>query len=360
MDAASVLTPTRSEINTFRVMANTDFTNWDKSDPNRLLLGGRTLLTPPASSPQITPPRTPQRTPLPPSPPASPIIVEDHASVVQEPSSPPRVDPEVRAQARKTTEHEILLEKEGLLNELALMEKQGLVKLHRQLSISDSLEEIQFQYDRASGMLATAQAVEWAKTGIKMGSGLLEGLVKRMGVGVADGFSNNLCKDMSKFNRPLTRVYRKYWRRGNTSPEMELFMIVAGALVMTVYQNKNPMGTARTEPMARPVPPAPEWKAPTIPAAPTIPTVPLRLPAAPPLIRIPAAWQTGVPKPQEHVKQEPVRPEPVKQEPIRPEMDVKQELTPPRPEAVRRINMSSPTKTSRRRAAAAEALNLDS
>ena len=81
------------------------------------------------------------------------------------------------------------------------------------------------------------------KSGIKIGSNLLEMLMKKFGLTIVDGFSNNLCKDMSKFNKPLTKMYRKYWRRGTSSPESELAMIVFGALAVTVMANKGLTGS---------------------------------------------------------------------------------------------------------------------
>lgn len=150
---------------------------------------------------------------------------------------------------------EASIEKEALLYELELMEKQGLIKLHRNLDMNNTLEEIQYQYDRTNMIVSTQQTVDWAKTGIKMGSSILEALMKKFGISVVEGFSNNLCKDMNKFNKPLTKMYRKYWRRGTSSPEMELAMIVFGALAMTVMGNKGLMGSKPSEPLARPVVP---------------------------------------------------------------------------------------------------------
>jgi hypothetical protein len=43
------------------------------------------------------------------------------------------------------SERDVLLEKEALLEEINMMQKQGLVTLYRELGIKDSLEEIQFQ-----------------------------------------------------------------------------------------------------------------------------------------------------------------------------------------------------------------------
>ncbi len=147
-----------------------------------------------------------------------------------------------KSKYREEVDAEIEAEKEGLLAELANLERQGLTKLVRPLSMADSLEEIQFQYDRTQAEINSNQMVEFAKSAIKMGSGMVEMVLKKTGIKLVDGYHNNLCKDMNKFNRPLNRLYKKYWRRGGVSPEAELGMLVFGSLAWTVIQNK--MGSA--------------------------------------------------------------------------------------------------------------------
>lgn len=296
----SVRTPTRSELNTFKVMSNLDFTDLTKQEPQKW-------------SP--APARVPEE------PPEMPYAHEEvqkegpsdtwggadmaglhglsgleslahesglssadlkeldkHAELEtlveqdtkrdeaqmekgQVPDDSRRDQEEVRessATRRRAAQEaamEASIEKEALLYELELMEKQGLIKLHRNLDMNNTLEEIQYQYDRTNMIVSTQQTVDWAKTGIKMGSSILEALMKKFGISVVEGFSNNLCKDMNKFNKPLTKMYRKYWRRGTSSPEMELAMIVFGALAMTVMGNKGLMGSKPSEPLARPVVP---------------------------------------------------------------------------------------------------------
>ena len=140
------------------------------------------------------------------------------------------------------SEHEMKIEidaeKEGLLAELANMERQGLYKTVKQLTMADSLEEIQFQYDRAQSEINANQIVDFAKTAIKMGSGMVEMVMKKAGIKVIDGYHTNLCKDMTKFNRPLNRIYKKYWRRGGLSAEAELGLLFITPLAWTVIQNK--------------------------------------------------------------------------------------------------------------------------
>ena len=307
MDNDSVRTPTRSELNTFKVLSNLDFTNLGKSEPagwskKDLPADAETVVEKPrddvetvvepfereeiretihqADDPER---REPERHEA-----ERQEVREAERHEVHEPErrehvdldqderreEKPRWDPETTAKARAEAENEIKIEKEGLLYELELMERQGQLKLHRALTMDNSLDEIQYQYDRANMIVSTQQTVDWAKTGIKMGSGMLEAVMKRFGVQIVDGFSNNLCKDMSKFNKPLTKMYRKYWRRGTSSPEMELAMIVFGALAMTVMGNKGLMGGKTPEPLARPVPPTSDsapsaLRPPFQPAAPT-------------------------------------------------------------------------------------------
>jgi hypothetical protein len=226
--------PTRSEINTFKVLSNLDFTDLRKPEPQ--FSEHREMpeesearpLTPKALTPVPSLPMTPESS-SPPSP-------------VQRPLTPPKpaaAEDPVYTEAKKMSAVDVTLEKEALLYELEIMEKQGSIKLHRQLTIADDLDTIQYQYDRANMIISTQQTVEWAKTGIRMGSGLVETFAKKFGIHMIDGFSNNLCKDMSKFNKPLTKMYRKYWRRGSSSPETELAMIVFGSLAMTVLANRS-------------------------------------------------------------------------------------------------------------------------
>jgi hypothetical protein len=135
-------------------------------------------------------------------------------------------------------EEEIEYEKQALLEELQSLQKQGSYTPIKNLTLKDTLEEIQFQYDRVQNDISTSQGVQMVISGIKMGSSILETLLKKFGFLSVDGFSQNLCKDPAKFNRPVTKLYKRYWRKGNMSPEAELSMIILGSLAWTIVQNK--------------------------------------------------------------------------------------------------------------------------
>lgn len=396
-DSASVRsarTPTRSELNTFKVLSNLDFTDLNKREPVNWTVPQEmpklVEIEERHESPPRTPVRTPQRTPLPMTPEKSPRVsprgtptrdspgdmrdnIRDDMRRESRRDSPldvnrdehrdePRddqADDSKWAKASEDVKVDVNIEKEALLYELELMEKQGLIKLHRQLTMDNSLEEIQYQYDRSNMIVSTQQTVDWAKTSIKMGSGIVEGLLKRFGIGIVDGFSNNLCKDMSKFNKPLTKMYRKYWRRGTSSPEMELAMIVFGALAMTVMGNKGLMGSAPKEPLSRPVPP-PAAPAPSAASEPSALRPPSVSGFGPKPVAMPEWAKAALEKPApQHFAQAPVPQAPTPQNEF---PEVRIERLPVVPvEATKKLTLAparSP-KSSRRAKPAAAELNLD-
>jgi hypothetical protein len=133
---------------------------------------------------------------------------------------------------------EVVAEKEALLGELKSMEKLGTARLAREFTMADSLQALQFEYDRIQSDQSAVQTVEMAKGGIKMGVGVLEMLAKRFGLSAIDGWYNSACGDMGKYNRPLHKLYKKYWRRAPSSPISEIAYLILGSAAWTVVQNK--------------------------------------------------------------------------------------------------------------------------
>jgi hypothetical protein len=268
------LTPTKSELDTFQVLSNQNFVDFKKDKPNSKNLGGSPrherqekeededydyeMLNVPAQVQvpmfQHSPSKFQQTDlplPLPRTPPKTDRDEREFDEFVdwggQEkefipapPTKQNEKDDDAKSYISKDSdvEQEIEYEKQALLEELRNLERQGEFKPVKELTMKDTLEEIQFQYDRVQNEISTSQGVQFAISGIKMGSSLLETVLKKFGFSLVDGFSNNLCKDTSKFNRPVTKLYKRYWRKGNMSPEAELSMIVLGSLAWTMLQNK--------------------------------------------------------------------------------------------------------------------------
>jgi len=141
--------------------------------------------------------------------------------------------------SEENEDYEVLAEKEALLQELRGLEKNNGIKLTREWDVEKhTLDELQFEFDRIQSEQQATQVVDYAKTGIKFGVAGIEFALKRAGLESVDGWYNNSCKDMNKYNRPLGRLYKKYWRKSQMSPITELGFLLVGSLGWTVVQNK--------------------------------------------------------------------------------------------------------------------------
>jgi len=157
-------------------------------------------------------------------------------------SMPRRVMPQPKkyTAAEENDDYEIKAEKEGLLHEIHTFSRPPHnIKLTREWDINiHTLDELQYEVDRINSEMSANGIVDMAKSGIKFGVSGLEMFLKQQGIDSVDGWYNNSCKDMSKFNRPLLRLYKKYWRNTNLSPMMELGYLLMGGLVWTIAENK--------------------------------------------------------------------------------------------------------------------------
>jgi hypothetical protein len=170
---------------------------------------------------------------------------EEKRTPVKEPSPrtiPKRMMPQPKkyTASEENDDYEIKAEKEGLLQELHTFSRPPhSIKMTREWNIElHTLDELQYELDRINSELNANGIVDMAKSGIKFGVSGLEMFLKQQGIDSVDGWYANSCKDMSKFNRPLLRLYKKYWRNTNMSPMMELGYLLFGGLVWTVVENK--------------------------------------------------------------------------------------------------------------------------
>ena len=169
------------------------------------------------------------------SPSANNFSQTNYSSMKQEKQDD--TDGEKRKAYMDSVEAERRDEKEGILNELILLQEAGQCKLVKTFTMADSLEEISFQYDRCQSEIEAKKMVNLVKSSIDMGAGVIEMLAKNMGFQLLDGYHKSLCSDMTRFDRPLSKLYKKYWRRGSQKPEMELAMIVLGSFGWTIMSN---------------------------------------------------------------------------------------------------------------------------
>ena len=279
--------PSATELDTFKIISNSDTVDWSRTlrPPPRFeeeeewggggALSEPEVVLPPNHEPlhrivksldmeeqqAPTPPpaRRSMTPPLPPSPPRP--VQQEEEERVPSPQRSPQVPPvhiprdpspepapprrAVRAPVRYTPaqeneDYEIKAEKEAILNEiLGYARPPHNFKLTREWSVeNNTLDELQFELDRINSELSATGIIDMAKSGIKFGVSGIEMFLKQQGLDAADGWYNNSCKDMNKFNRPLTRLYKKYWRNTQLSPMMELGYLLGGSLAWTIAENK--------------------------------------------------------------------------------------------------------------------------
>ena len=290
----------KTEVDAFKVFSNVDFVDWSRTAP-----GVPSTIeeephetprpkTPPRESPERTPrkstPRleerahTPRRehTPRPrtPSPPRNPTPRREPTPRQLTPrdarDDPPEVPlrrpiprPRKYTASEENEDYEVLNEKEGILQDLLQMEKNG-ARLSRKWDIAaHTLDELQFEYDRLQTEQTASSHVNYMKTGLQLGMSGLEVALVKAGITSVSGWSSEACKDMTQYNRPLTRIYKKYWRTQHTGPITELGVLIFGSLAWTVAKNNGlgvkPSAPTSTEPpRMRPPPPpggsrGPSW-----------------------------------------------------------------------------------------------------
>lgn len=161
------------------------------------------------------------------------------------PSAPPKPPSEIFkrplyktnvSSAEENANEEVLAEKQSLLQDILEFNGRGFLS-SKGYSMSDTLEEIQFEVDRLQQAEQIKSTVEMMKTGLRMGSRGFEAINKKLfKIDVLNGWSNEVVKDVRerKYDGVFARIYKKHWRKGASSPEMELLFLIIGSLVAHV------------------------------------------------------------------------------------------------------------------------------
>ena len=189
-------------------------------------------------------------------------------------------------------QEEINREKQGYLLELEKLRQQG-VQLTKQYTMHDTLEEIQYEYERIKMNQDSINAVNFMRDVMKLALTGVELANAKLGpVLHLDGWSKEVTSDMHRYDHCLERLYKKHWRKGSMSPESELLFLLLGSMIMYHFKSKYFGGTtsaAAPAPAARPPPAMPRMPPPTAPAAPSA--------AGRPIMRAPSsdAASGGVP-----------------------------------------------------------------
>jgi hypothetical protein len=172
------------------------------------------------------------------------------ASQPSKPSEPPpAVIPEVVENIDES------LEKQACLLELQRLQQQG-VQLTRNFNKDDSLQSLQFELRRKLMEQQEVQTVNMLRDGMSLVFTGIEMANNRFGpILDLNGWAAHVSKDMARFEQPLSRMYRKYYRKSQMSPEAEVLCAIVASAVM-FHVSKKFSGPSVSFPGSKPSAPA--------------------------------------------------------------------------------------------------------
>jgi hypothetical protein len=155
------------------------------------------------------------------------------------------------------------LEKQGLLLELRALESKG-TKLTRDFGMHDTLAEMEFELNRHISNISTQNAVSFLRDSLRiLISGLEIGNAKLGPFLSIDGWAESVTQDMHRYDHSLERIYKRYWRKQQMSPIMELGWLLVGSMLTWHFKAKffgppaPSRGPAPRPPASTPPPPQP-------------------------------------------------------------------------------------------------------
>lgn len=153
--------------------------------------------------------------------------------------------------ARREGPDDERMEKQGYLIELRRMQARG-VCLSRQFGEDDSIAELEFEVAKQNAAVSTENSVSFMRdmmrlviTGLEIGNNKLGPFLS------IDGWAEATTQDMHRYDNALERIHRRYFRKQQMSPIMEMAWLLLGSLAMWHFKSKF-LGVT---PTGRPVPP---------------------------------------------------------------------------------------------------------
>lgn len=124
------------------------------------------------------------------------------------------------------------IEKSTMLADLERLKAQG-AHLSRNWTMQDDVDDMSFELKRLTLQMDEANNVSMMQNGLQLACTGIEMLSKRFKILELDGWSQEVCRDMDKYQSGLGRIYRKYWRKSHSSsPEADILMSLVGSMGM--------------------------------------------------------------------------------------------------------------------------------
>ena len=127
-------------------------------------------------------------------------------------------------------------EKKMFLQEINRMRDAGATTT-RMYTDEDSLADIEFEHNRIKCNEEQISAVNFMKDMIKLGATGIELANSKFKLLRLNRWSADVTSDMERYNRPLSKIYQRYWRKGSVSPFVELAFLLFGGLIFHHFKN---------------------------------------------------------------------------------------------------------------------------
>lgn len=154
-------------------------------------------------------------------------------------ASNPFTDPIPETGAPRITEdEEEKRTKQALLIELEKLRRKG-IQTSRTFTMADPLYDIQFELDSHVNNEHTKNTVGTIREVLRMFLFSIEAGNNRFGPFLdIDGWSATVTQDMHKFDAPVEKIYKRYWRRTSTNPFVEIAWLIFGSMIAFHFQKK--------------------------------------------------------------------------------------------------------------------------
>lgn len=125
------------------------------------------------------------------------------------------------------------MSKRAILLDLQQLAAQPGVKLTKEWTMDDRMEDMLLELQRHTLLLHEREGIATLRDGLQIAVVGIENLNKRMGLLDLEGWSGSVLRNVHKHDYNLSRIYRKWWKRGHsTSPEMDLAIAIFGSMTM--------------------------------------------------------------------------------------------------------------------------------
>ena len=149
----------------------------------------------------------------------------------QPPMSAPAYAPPPAPPAPRYDSEDHVLAKQSALLDLDRLRLRG-IKLSREFTLADPLADIEFELRRHLAHIEEESSVAMMRDVLRVACSGLEMGATRLNILDLEGWAAEVTDDIRKYDPALAGLYRKYWRRGQSSPEMQLVMGLVGSIGM--------------------------------------------------------------------------------------------------------------------------------